>query len=355
MDKPILAAILSCSGTVLTDEEKRLFAAKNPLGISLFMRNIQNASQLKNLIKEIKEVIERDNVLIAIDEEGGRVTRLKPITKHKYVSATALANSPISYSQIHAKLIGQDMLRYGININFAPVVDKKTDKQSDVLQGRCLSSNTKKIVSYAKAIADTYMTMGICPCLKHIPGHFSTVADPHLNMIETDLARSDIERQTKYLQAFAEYPLIMSSHIVLKSIDKEYPVTMSKKCIEDFIRGYLGLKGFLLSDAIDMHALKGTIAEKAEKSLNAGIDAICYCSGKYEDLYNICQLQMFMSEKSLIRFAKIEKIINNTKKCTNISYLRSLYKNKFKDKLDKNYLYDATEVLHQMLTKGENK
>lgn len=353
MEKPILAAILSCSGTKLTDDEKKLFAMANPLGISLFMRNIQNATQLKSLIKDIKEVIGRENVLIAIDEEGGRVTRLKKITKHHYASAEILANSPISYSQIHAELIGNDMLRYGINVNYSPVIDKKTPKQSAVLQSRCFSRDTKKIVNYAKIQADTYIKKGICPCIKHIPGHFATVTDPHLNMIAVDLSLDEIKRQTKYIQTFAEYPLIMSSHIVLKSIDREFPVTMSNKCIKELLRGYLGLNGLLISDAIDMHALKGTISERAERSLDAGIDAICYCSGKYADLYNICNLKRFMSEKSLIRFANIEKIINNTKKGTNIAHLRKLYQNEFEGKLDVDYMYDATEVLHKMLKQGE--
>ena len=355
MAKPILAAILSCSGTKLTDEEKRLFENINPLGVSLFTRNIKNSFQLKALVKEIKEVIGRDNVLIAIDEEGGRVTRLKSAIKHQYAPAEILAKSDIRYSRMHAKLIAHDMKRFGINVNYAPVIDKKSLMQSAVLTGRCLSSNPKKIVSYAKTIADTYISAGICPCIKHIPGHLATTLDPHLNTISTDMPLDKIEKEIEYIKNFADYPLVMTSHIILKTLDAKNPVTMSKTCINQLLRGYLGLKGLLISDAIDMHALKGSIAERAENSWNAGMDIICYCSGIYADMQNICKLKRFMSENALIKFANIENIIHNNKKDIDISHTLRLYQAEFEGKMEVNYMYDATEVLNQMLEKGENK
>lgn len=355
MAKPILAAILSCSGTTLTDDEKRLFATSNPLGVSLFMRNIKNNFQLKALVKEIKEIIGRDNVLIAIDQEGGRVSRLKPITKYEYASAQMLAKADIRYSRMHAELIAHDMKRFGINVNYSPVIDKKIAKQNAVLAGRCFSANPKKIVNYAKTIADTYISSGICPCIKHIPGHLATTLDPHLNIISTDWPIDKIKKETEYIRDFADYPLIMTSHIILKALDERNPVTMSETCINQLLRGYLGLKGLLISDAIDMHALKGSITERAEKSWNAGMDIICYCSGIYDDLYKICSMQRFMSENALIKFANIENIIHNIKKSMDISHTLQLYQAEFEGKFENNYMYDATEVLNQMLKKGESK
>lgn len=354
MERPILPAILSCQGTELTDDEKRLFAKANPLGISLFSRNIQKAEQVRYLIKEIKQTIGRNNVIIAIDEEGGRVSRLKPITKHSYVSAQTLSTVSVAYSKLHAKLIAHDMKRYGINVNYAPVIDKKTATMSMVLDSRCFSSDTKKIVYYGQAVADTYIEEGICPCIKHIPGHFGVTNDPHLNIISSDISLENIQQQIQYLQNFATYPLAMTSHIILNAIDNQAPVTMSAKCVNDLLRGYLGINGILISDAIDMHALKGNIIERAEATWAAGIDIVCYCGGKYADLYNICQLKRFMSENTRIKFANVEKIINNIKKCVDILPSRKLYKDKFKDKLKVNYTYDATEILNKMLKQGEN-
>ena len=145
----------------------------------------------------------------------------------------------------------------------------------------------------------------------------------------------------------------MTSHILLTAIDDKFPVTMSPKCVSEIIRGYLEYDGFLLSDALDMHALKGIIREKAHKSWDAGIDAVCYCGAKEADMFELCQEKRFLTEKALIRFAKIKKVIHNTPKQNDISGLRQIYDNEFSKMSNMEYQYDATEVLHQMLEKGE--
>ncbi len=354
MPKPILAAMLSCAGTKLTDEEKYLFSTFNPLGITLFGRNLQNKEQTVKLIEDIKNTINRDDVLIAIDEEGGRVSRLKPIMSTEYVSAEILGNSPVEYTKMHADLISSEMLELGINVNYAPVVDRKTFPENPVLKGRCFSKDRAHIVKYAKTMTDTYISNGICPCVKHLPTHFAAQEDPHLNSLEVGLSVSELKEKTAYLQNFSDTPVGMTTHIILKSIDSEYPVTMSKKAISEFLRGYLNFSGLLISDAIDMHALQGNIVNRSLLSLNAGVDVICYCSGIYKDLYAICQERQFMAEKSLIRFAKVKKIIHNTLKNKDINDIKKRYHQEFADKNKVQYGYDATETLNQMLKKGEN-
>lgn len=354
MSKPILAAILSCQGLKLTEKEKKLFSTYNPLGVTLFSRNLQNKSQIKSLTDEIKDVINRDDVLIGIDEEGGRVSRLGKAYGKAYVSAEILGQKPLKFSKIHATLIADDMLKAGINVNYAPVVDTKTIPESPVLSGRCLNANQNKIVKYVKAMADTYCQSAICPCIKHLPGHFGTIKDPHLEKLEVMTSLEEIKDKISYQINFKKYPLAMTSHILLAAVDDSFPVTMSKKCVSEIIRGYLEFDGFLLSDALDMHALKGTIREKAYKSWEAGIDAVCYCGAKEEDMFEICQEKRFLTEKSLIRFAKIKKVIHNTPKQNDISGLRKIYESEFGKISNMEYLYDATEVLHKMLEKGEN-
>lgn len=361
MSKPILAAILSCAGTELTDEEKYLFSSANPLGISLFARNIKNKSQLKRLIDEIKNAINREDAWIAVDEEGGRVARIKTIirlkelTNQQLVSEEELGRSALKYTQMHAEIISRYMNKYGVNINYAPVIDKKARGQSLVLQSRCFSSDADKIIKHGLIMADTYIKNSICPCIKHLPGHLGSAADPHLAVPVCDMPKKELYKEIEYIKAFKQYPLAMTAHILLKNIDNTQPITMSEKGIREIIRDYLEFDGFLISDAIDMHALKGSIAEKAENCLNAGLDAVCYCGGKYEDLYNICQQKRFMTEKAQIRFANIKKVIHNTLKEIDTSEVEALYLQKFQDKLNKQYKYDATEVLHQMLVKGENQ
>ena len=359
MAKPILAAMLSCAGTELTDEEKYLFAEYNPLGISLFARNIKNKKQVIKLVEDIKNTINRDDVLIAVDEEGGRVSHIEKVVKlaHKpnqgFVSGEELGNAAVKYSKIQAILIAEKMKELGLNVNYAPVVDRKEKKQSLVLQSRCFSSDKRKIISRTKAMVEAYIDMGICPCIKHLPGHFDTMTDPHLSLPAVDINKEKIEKKIAYMQQFSDYPLAMTAHVLLKDIDNQFPVTMSKICIEKIIRGYLGCKSFLISDAIDMHALKGSVVERAENCWNAGIDAICYCFGKYDEMYQICHQKRFMTEKAQNRFANIKKIIHNTPKDIKTSALEKMYSQEFQGKRAQTYAYDATEVLHQMLKKGE--
>ena len=135
MSKPILAAILSCSGTELTDDEKYLFSQANPLGITLMSRNIRNGVQLKKLVDQIKNTINREDVWIAADAEGGRVSRLKTViklaklTNQQLVSEEELGKSAIKYTKMHAQIMSKYMRRYGVNINYTPVIDKKNIHQ----------------------------------------------------------------------------------------------------------------------------------------------------------------------------------------------------------------------------------
>ena len=354
MTKPILAAMLSCEGLTLTEEEKKLFAEYNPLGVSLFARNFKSKQQAKNLIDEIRETIGRDDVLIAVDEEGGRVSRLANAGFPVYTSAETLGSIVEICSCWHAVLISKNLRSLGINVNYAPVVDKKTNPQSEVLTSRCFSADEEEIESRAGIMAETYIDNGICPCIKHIPGHFSTLNDPHLSVPATELSRWEIEKKTAYLHSFSKFPLAMTSHILLKSFDAEYPATQSPKVISELIRGYLEFDGFLLSDAIDMHALKGTIAERASLSIRAGVDAVCCCSGRIKDLTAVCGERCFMTEKSLQRYANIKKVIHNKPKCVDVKNIELQYKEKIGSILNVKCSYDATEVLHQMLKKGES-
>ena len=196
--------------------------------------------------------------------------------------------------------------------------------------------------------------MGICPCIKHIPGHFSSPKDPHLEVLESNLNKDDIDKQIEYLEFIANYPLAMTSHIKLNNIDDKNPTTVSKKVITNIIREKLQFDGFLLSDAIDMKALSENIVKKHNNALDAGVDATCYCSGNIEELERICNEKRFMTEKSLNRFENIKKVIHNPCEKIDVEAQRSLYNHGLNKWFDEIYLYDATEVLHHMQKKGEN-
>ena len=146
-NKDILACMLSVSGLELTDKEKYLLSKSNPLGVTLFKRNIENKEQVKKLISSIKEVIGREDILIATDQEGGRVCRFSPPEWNTYLSQAQLAILSEKYgneiSRLHATLIAQDLKDVGVNWNYAPVLDVAYSDTTEALKSRVFSSDEK--------------------------------------------------------------------------------------------------------------------------------------------------------------------------------------------------------------------
>lgn len=357
MKKPILAAMLSCSGTELTDDEKRIFSEFNPLGITLFNRNIANPHQIKKLVAEIKETIGRRNVLIAIDQEGGRVRRLREPDFRGYMAQRQLGEiaeeqdieTAKKIAADHAWLIADDLHSLGINWNYAPVIDLCRPQTSKVLASRCFSGSPQINISLARTMLEVYRNSAICPCIKHLPALGPAENDPHLELPIISKPIKDLEKDFSVAQALAnESPAAMTAHILLPEIDNRLPATQSPRIIAEIIRGLIGFNGFLISDAIDMHALNGSLGLKAQLSLDAGCDAVCYCGGTLQGLTEVCKNCRSLSDVSCTRLEKIQNLITAPHKTVDIPQIYKDYLH-FSANL-KNYDedYDATEVLHRM-------
>ncbi len=355
MEKPILAALLSVKGTHLSDEEKRLFEHYNPLGVTLFTRNFENKEQAKQLVNEIKSTVARPNFLIAIDQEGGRVSRLESAGfSAGYASQQTLGTiGSDEIIQTHAALIAEDMHELGANLNFAPVLDIEHPKTTLALKNRCFGSNEKEIAKFGLIMCQTYIDNGICPCIKHMPGHGHAESDPHLGLPVITAPLSELKKDFYPFQILHNIPAGMTAHILLPEIDNEFPITLSQKGIKDIIRGRLNFDGLLISDAIDMKALRGSAAQKASMAWNAGCDVICYCFGKIEEMQDICRQGRFLDDRGLERLYKVEKVFFNNKKAIRLDNQRNKYYSLVNQFSDINVKYDATEILHQM-QKGEN-
>lgn len=359
MDRPILAAMVSVSGAKLTENEKRLLGKGNPLGVSLFGRNIQNKAQIKNLCSEIKEVIGRDDVLIAVDQEGGRVRRLKEPEFNSSIAQIDFDNIrqkfgediAIKMAESHALITAHDLLECGINVNYAPCLDVLHPNTSDVLKSRCFSSDPNFVAKCGQAMIKAYQNAGICPCMKHMPGHGLAHTDPHLGLPIIEETITQLNSEFYPFIYNADAPMAMTAHILLKDVDSSHPVTQSKIAISSLIREKIGFGGFLISDAIDMHALQGSLDEKISLSLKAGCDAVCYCMGNEDDLSQIMNFSYFLTDEALIRFAKIKKIFQNKINRIDITPYLQFYQNhieKIEPYIDS---YDATETLHLMKQK----
>lgn len=348
MEKPISAAILSVSGTKLTDDEKFLLEKANPLGVSLFGRNIADKQQLKSLSAEIKSVIGREDVLIALDEEGGRVNRLKPLGyDYAWAESIGKANAE-DIAELHCNIIAEDMLDAGANFNFAPVLDVEEEQTTIALKGRCISTDEKIVAALGRVMWQTYAKHGVCPCLKHLPGHGKAASDPHLNLPKTDLPLRELQKDFYPFIQNNDCPAAMTAHILLTEVDNKNPITFSKKGIDEIIRSRIGFDGLLLSDALEMNALHGNISERAIAAWNAGCDAVCYCNGSFNDMQKLCANGRFLTDKALERFNNVKNVLQNAKKSIQLTQERKRYYEFLRSCSVEKINYDATEILHQM-------
>lgn len=353
MDKPTLAAIISVSGTTLSDTEKNLLEKYNPLGVTLFNRNLQSAEQTKSLIDNIKETIGHDDVVIAVDQEGGRVNRLKAAGFPEYTYQKILGDiDDTALTALHCRLMAQDMLSVGINFNYAPSLDIEYPQTTPALLGRCFGTDKDLIIKHGQIVIETYMAQGICPCIKHMPGHGRAAQDPHLNLPVITSPLASLTADFAPFAALKTCPAGMTAHLLIPEIDDKRPITLSKKGIAELIRGQIGFDGLLITDSIDMHALHGSVIDKAAAAWDAGCDVVCYCHGQADELIQLCQNGRCLSEKAQERFNKVKNVLQNKKKSRKLINERIKYDAAIRHYSEYKINYDATEVLHQM-QKGE--
>ena len=351
---PILAAMLSVSGTTLTDAEKQILEKAQPLGVSLFKRNVENPAQVKRLTDEIRDAIGRDEVLIAIDQEGGRVCRYTPDDiPTGYYSEQALGGltSPAERDEMircHAFLIADDLKKMGINWVYAPVLDVLYPDTTAALVGRCFSDDEKTVAVCGRTMVDAYVSQGICPCVKHLPGHGRAVVDPHLSLPVLDYALSDLKRDFYPFEQVAPFaPAGMTAHIVIPAIDDK-PITQSAKGIKELIRGRMGFDGLLISDAVDMHALKGSLCERVQNSLSAGCDVVCYCFGKEDELREVVASASPMTDAALNRFQRVKDVLSKSDRSVARKEVIKRYMALGEKTSTSDVGYDAVEILHKM-------
>ena len=316
----ISSAFVCVKGTQLQKAEADMLRAFQPAGLTLFLRNVETPDQVKKLTDDIREAVGRDDFLIAIDQEGGRVRRLRPPCWREYFAQQQLGALPENEAKeaikLHATLIAHDLHEIGINVVFAPVADVLHTDTTGAIASRCFSDNPNVVADYAALLAKTYMEQGICPCMKHLPGHGLANTDSHLGLPVIDRDFKEIERDFLPFQKMSAFvPFGMTAHVMLPAIDDK-PITQSAKGIE-LIRQQIGFDGLLITDAIEMRALKGTLAEKTKVSLDAGCDLVCYCSGHdqnnptmVEDNIEVLKAAKPLSDKAQERLDAVRKIVN---------------------------------------------
>lgn len=303
------AVIFGCDGLELTAEEQAFFREVQPWGFILFKRNCESPEQVRKLTSSMRALLGRANAPILIDQEGGRVQRLRGDhwrNRPAAASFGALNRQDPSMARemayANARLMAKDMLDIGVNVDCAPVVDVPIDGAHDIIGDRAFGRDPWLVASLGQAVIDGMLDGGVLPVIKHIPGHGRARADSHLELPVVDTSRDELERSDfAPFRALAQAPFAMTAHVVYSAIDPNAPATTSKRVIDEIVRGFMGYDGCLLTDDLTMRALKGTLAERVKASLAAGCDIILHCTRNMDEMREIAGATPVLSGKALER------------------------------------------------------
>ncbi len=301
--------IFSVSGLNLSNEEKSFFRETNPLGFVLFKRNFKNVKQLEDLINQLKNITSNKNSLIFVDQEGGRVQRFdnKEFTHFppQRVFGTIFKESDTKakrLSYLTSYLIGWELKKIGVDVNFSPVCDLLFTNAHKVIGDRSFSDNpeiaNELVKKYCKGLRDS----GILPVLKHYPGHGRSKIDTHLNVSEVD-TNLNILKKTDLIpfSSLKTQSLVMLAHIFYTKVDSEI-ATYSKK-INSLLRNYHKFNGLILTDDIAMKGLQDNLERIVKNSFNAGCDVILHCNGKIKEMKRIYPLVLPIKKKYYENFS----------------------------------------------------
>jgi beta-N-acetylhexosaminidase len=286
------AVILGCSGESLSAFERDFFPSADPVGFILFRRNCGTPDQVRELVASLRGCIGRDDAPVLIDQEGGRVARLRPPHWRLYPSAARLASlpDPMAERAVHiaARLIADDLGRLGITIDCLPVLDLPVEGADPVIGDRAYGRNPERVARLARAVCEGLLEGAVLPVIKHIPGHGRARVDSHDScpLVETghdELSHTDFAP----FRALAAMPWAMTAHIVYAALDATEPATLSRRMVSEIIRGEIGFDGVLVSDDLSMRALGGTIGERARRALAAGCDLALHCNGDRGEMEEI--------------------------------------------------------------------
>jgi len=291
------AAIFGLSGLTLTEVERAFFASQRPVGYILFARNVERSDQVKALVDDLRSLTPGHNPVVLIDQEGGRVQRLKSPFWRAAPPGVEFGKlylkDPTEAAQalrMNMRLIGKELVDLGIDVDCAPLLDVPVAGAHDVIGDRAYSTDPDVVAVLAPIAAEGLIDSGVVPVIKHIPGHGRATSDSHkvLPVVDADLATLRATDFKPY-QAWARlmprpFAFAMTAHVVYTAIDAHLPATQSKRMFDEFIRGELAFDGLVMSDDLSMAALTGPYDERAAKSLDAGCDVVLHCNGNMAEM-----------------------------------------------------------------------
>jgi len=300
------AAIYGVAGPQLTDWEKGFFREAPPFGFILFARNIDTPDQVRRLTDTMRDLSTAATPVL-IDQEGGRVQRMRPPHWRDYPPALdqmAVARDPLRAQWIRNRLIASELRGVGVTANCAPLADIAQADTHPILRNRLYGSDLPTVIAAARTCAEALLDGGVLPVLKHIPGHGRATMDSHLALPHVKAARTDLaEVDFAAFRALADLPMGMTAHVVFDDIDPHGPATTSAKMIE-LIRKDIGFDGLLMTDDLSMQALSGSAGERAQAAIAAGCDVILHCNGDPSEMVAVANAAGSLSAAASDRAAR---------------------------------------------------
>ncbi|HEX8623666.1 MAG TPA: glycoside hydrolase family 3 N-terminal domain-containing protein [Allosphingosinicella sp.] len=305
------AAIYAPSGPELTPDERAFFRDSDPIGYIVFKRNITSRDQLSALTSELRGLHGRDDLPILIDQEGGRVARMRPPEWPAFPAAEAFAllyekapMSAIEACRANAAAIAVLLAEVGVNVDCLPVLDVRQPGATDIVGDRALGSEPMQVAALGRASLDGLAAAGVVGVIKHMPGHGRALVDSHETLPVVSASLEALEVDVEPFRTLRSAPMGMTCHCVYTAWDPERPGSQSPVVIGEVIRKQIGFDGFLMSDDIGMNALGGGFDQRARGVIEAGTDAVLHCSGKMDEMVVVAGAVGELGEAGLLRLER---------------------------------------------------
>ncbi len=296
----MIPAIFGIAGPALSAEERAFFRDADPAGYILFARNCETRAQLRALTDDLRSLRGREKTFICIDQEGGRVARMKAPEWLSYPPGAVFDRlydvapaSAIEAARSNAHALGLDLAEAGVNVDCLPLLDVRQPGAHDVIGDRALGSEPMRVAALGRGVLDGLATAGVAGIVKHIPGHGRAMADSHKALPTVTASAEELESDIAPFRTLVHGPvaplIAMTAHIVYTAWDAENPATQSPFVIGEIVRRRIGFDGLLLSDDLDMEALSGGVPERAARAIVAGCDIALNCWAKMDDMVGIAR------------------------------------------------------------------
>jgi len=317
----------------LTDAERAFFGDANPLGFILFQRNCQDSDQVRALVADLRTCTGRSDTPILIDQEGGRVARLKPPHWPEFPSAKTYADvfskdpeQGLEAATLGGRLVAHELDQLGITVNCAPVLDVPQADADLIVGDRAFGLDAATIAPLAAAFMDGLLAGGVAPVIKHLPGHGRAVVDSHQQLPVVDAPLEHLQAiDFAPFKILSKAPWGMTAHVVYTALDAQNPATTSALVIGQVIREYIDFQGLLISDDLSMKALSGALEDRAEACLEAGCDVALHCNGVMAEMIQVVQGMKMMSQASWARYKHGEVCRQDARQSIDITQARARF------------------------------